>query len=283
MRAADELVEGVGDGRDGSGRPGGVGRQRGQGGRSRAVVRRRVNGAWGPGRSRVGGAAGRVLGGGGDSGACHDGDSVPVLRRYSVFDFVCADVFWTTIALVSGVKSSGSATILDAVSVPPLRISQDAISPVPRQSKPFRLEIAEFSRQFPRYSSLTAPELIAARPRAFPAAPAAFPRPPSPPASLLARVTSSGRTPPRAGRLGPAGTDQEGREPELNGYKATDGRQGIDGRHTCPARHLRLFYRLDLYIGLGVHWKVYSRHVLRIRRRQGAPLSAGTRISWQVS
>jgi len=52
------------------------------------------------GRRRAGGAAGRVRGGGGGLGACHDGNSVPVLRRYSGFRFACAGVFWTTIALV---------------------------------------------------------------------------------------------------------------------------------------------------------------------------------------
>jgi hypothetical protein len=40
-----------------------------------------------------------VRGGGG--GACHDDDSVSILRRYSGFRFACAGVFWTTIALVA--------------------------------------------------------------------------------------------------------------------------------------------------------------------------------------
>jgi hypothetical protein len=137
-----------------------------------------------------------------------------------------------------GVKSSGSATIPDAVSVRALRARHNAISPFPRQLKPFRLEIAEFPRQFPRYSSLSAPELITVRPRAFPAAPAAFPRPPSPPASLHAHVTSPSRTPSRVESRGPAGTDQEGREPELNGYKATNRRQELTHvTHVRPAIH----------------------------------------------
>ena len=96
-------------------------------------------------------------------------------------------------------------------------------------------------RRFPRYSSLTAPELITVRPRAFPAALAAFPRLPSPPPAssracphLAARPRAAGRA--RAGGHGPGGGNLV-----LNGYIATDKRQGINVRHACPARHLRLF------------------------------------------
>jgi len=80
-------------------------------------------------------------------------------------------------------------------------------------------------RQFPRHSSLTAPELITVRPRAFPAAPAAFPRLPSPPASFLARLPSPGRMPSR-GRAG-AGLRARTRTGEnlvLHGPNATDKR-----------------------------------------------------------
>ena len=49
------------------------------------------------------------------------------------------------------------------------------------------------------------------------------------------------------------------------------------------ARRLLLFYELCAYISLRVHWKVYFRHVLHIHRSQGIPLSAGIRISWQIS
>jgi hypothetical protein len=57
-------------------------------------------GATGGGRGRrgVGGAAGRVRGG--VLGACHDGDSVSYSPALFRFSFACADVFWTTIALV---------------------------------------------------------------------------------------------------------------------------------------------------------------------------------------
>jgi hypothetical protein len=42
--------------------------------------------------------------------------------------------------------------------------------------------------------------------------------------------------------------------------------------HACPPRHLRLFYGLCTYIGLGVYRKVYFRRVLRILRRQVIPV-----------
>ena len=38
-----------------------------------------------------------------------------------------------------------------------------------------------------------------------------------------------------------------------------------------------MFYELCAYIGLGVHWKVYSGHCLRILRVRGVPVSAGIR------
>ena len=85
------------------------------------------------------------------SGACHDGDSVSILRRNSRFRFDCAGVFWTTIALVSDVKSSGS----EAFQIP-FSPGQGPISPLPMQSTPFPSLIHAFPRQFPRIPSLTA-------------------------------------------------------------------------------------------------------------------------------
>jgi hypothetical protein len=55
-------------------------------------------GATGAGAGVV--AVSAALRGGGGAGACHDGDSVSILRRDSGFRFDCAGVFWTTIALV---------------------------------------------------------------------------------------------------------------------------------------------------------------------------------------
>ena len=47
-----------------------------------------------------------------------------------------------------------------------------------------------------------------------------------------------------------------------------------------------LFYELCAYISRGVHWKVYSRHVLHISRREGIPfltgIRNGVRISWRT-
>jgi hypothetical protein len=44
-----------------------------------------------------------------------------------------------------------------------------------------------------------------------------------------------------------------------------------------------MFYELCAYISLGVHWKVYFRHVLHIPRRDGIPSLSGIRIGIRIS
>lgn len=108
---------------------------------------------------------------------------------------------------------------------PNFRVHGDAISPFLRQSTPFRLKIADFPANFPCIPPLTAPGLIAVRPRAFPLPPAAFPAPAPAARGLPARLPSPGRTPSR-GRAGAGLRARTGRGENLVMHedKATDKR-----------------------------------------------------------
>ena len=105
---------------------------------------------------------------------------------------------------------------------------------------------SQFPRQFPRFASLTATELITVCPCTFPS-PAAFP------ASALAA-----RQPPRSHALtwphasrGRAGTGLRARTRGeyliVHGYNAAGRRPGLNVRYAPAARHSLLFYRLDLH------------------------------------
>jgi hypothetical protein len=101
--------------------PGGAARHGGQDGRCGAAARRRGGWAGMPGcrgRGDVDGAAGRMRGGGGSGGggACHDGDSVSILRRCSGSYFCLHRCFLDANFSGPPVKSIGSETIPDAFS-----------------------------------------------------------------------------------------------------------------------------------------------------------------------
>lgn len=138
-----------------------------------------------------------------------------------------------------------------------------------RQSTPFRLELADFRTRFPRISSCTAAISITDRPRTFSRRPApAFPAPSHAPARLPARPPLPGRM-PSYHRMS---THVRARGRVITRHRtapATGRRSRINTpTRTCAAPSIIVLRAMHVY-SLGVHRKVYYRHVLHIPAATG--------------